>query len=176
MNIFFTGHHASSRLLGGTGPVKDYSIIVPENATRDQIYSRILEIAGLTSIDRSVTQLKQTLRHHLRKNHPIQSEIRRIAYVQLKKLYNELCPSGKRREERRIQTSLVTYFFKEYPQGPLTALQEALQGNFTDLFFLYQQKLVKSICGDRPILDIFFHQIKLFIRHPLAFVFGLQAL
>ena len=137
MNIFFTGHHVSSGLLGGsgnsskkTGPVKDYSIIVPGNASRDEICARMLEIGGLTSVDRSVTQLKQTLSRHLREKHPIQSEIRKITYPQLKKLYNDLCPSGKRREESRMQTALVAYFFKEHPEGPLTALLEVLQGNF----------------------------------------------
>ena len=81
--LFFTGQYTSLRLLGGsrcsrkkTEPetVKDYSIIVPTDASRDEIIAKIFELKGLTSVNRSVTQLKQTLCRYLREKHPIHGQ------------------------------------------------------------------------------------------------------
>ena len=108
-----------------SGTVQDYSIIVPPTASREEILARLGEFGGLTSHQRSDSELKGALSRYLREKHPIHSQVRKIPAPQLKKLYSQI--SMVRRQRYRMETAIVTSFFKHHPHRPLTALQEALQ-------------------------------------------------
>ena len=98
---------------------------MPPNSTKEDILARSLEF-GLTAQNQNLERLKKSLGANLKKNHPIHCQVEELPNPQLKKLCDKLSLTGHNWYRPRMQTKIKTYFFKNFPEGPLTALQEAL--------------------------------------------------
>ena len=106
--------------------MKDYSIIVPPDSTKDDILARLFEFKGLTTQKTNMERLKKSLAGHLKKNHPLHSQVEKLSNPTLKKLCDKLGLTGHNWYRPRMQTTIKTYYFKNCPEGPLTALRDAL--------------------------------------------------
>ena len=102
-------------------PVKDYSIIVSPDCSKEEILARLSEFQGLTT-NRTETRLRQSLGGHLKRNHPVHGQVQKLSNQQLKKMCNKLGLSGHNRDLKRMHTKIITYFFKNFPEGPLACL------------------------------------------------------
>ena len=105
---------------------EDYSIIVPPDSSKEDILARLFEFRGLVDQKTNTEKLKKSLHGHLKKNHPLHGQVEKLSSHQLKKLCDRLGLTGHNWHRPRMQTAIKTYYFKNFPDGPLTALQEAL--------------------------------------------------
>ena len=99
---------------------------MPPDISREDILVRLSEFQGLTTNRRTDERLKQSLVGHLKRKHPLHGQVKKLSNQQLKKMCNKLGLSGHNRDWKRMQTKIITYFFKNFPEGPLTAFQDAL--------------------------------------------------
>ena len=111
------------KLLGGADEKPDYSINVPPSWSREQIYEQLSSFQ-LTDSQRETSRMKGTLSRLLKEKHPIHQYVGNLSTPIIKKLYGQLCPSGKQRLRQRRETAVITFIFKHHAEAPLTAVQK----------------------------------------------------
>ena len=100
------------------------------DCSKEEILARLSEFQGLTD-RQNEDRLRKSLGGYLKRKHPLHGQVQKLSNQLLKKMCDKLGLSGHNGEWRRMQTKIINYFFKTFPEGPLTAFQDALDPSQT---------------------------------------------
>ena len=103
---------------------------MPPDCSKEEILARLSEFQGLTD-RQNEDRLRKSLGGYLKRKHPLHGQVQKLSNQLLKKMCDKLGLSGHNGEWRRMQTKIINYFFKTFPEGPLTAFQGALDPSQT---------------------------------------------
>ena len=116
----------------------DYSIRVSPHLDRDEIMEKL----GFKANENYRTgQLKGCLAKHLKDRHPIHKKLRSFSDKQLMELCVSLLAKKIKGRDRKLK-AISNYFFKEFPDAPLTNLERIMEGDnagLTSIIFNFKK-------------------------------------
>ena len=100
----------------------DYSIKV-SHLDRDQI----IEELGICNEGRGTEKLRISLAKRLKDKHPIHKKLQSLSSAQLNQMLSNLSLIVKNRQDDRKRKAISDYFFREFPDAPLTNLIKVME-------------------------------------------------
>ena len=119
-NLFFKPKKYESYIYF-PAPLVDYSVRVSHMDLNE-----IKEALGLYNQGQNKEKLRKSLAKKLKDKHPIHKKVKTFTSAQLNMVLSNLSLTVKNRENQRKMKAISDYFFREYPDAPLSNLERIM--------------------------------------------------